>query len=172
MKEKVMKSILLCNIVAAILLVCLVAGQFIPFWGVELPDQETGEPVMTTAALLGVTGRQYVFGDLIEKLDEITAADGGFAYQQISTQVLLTICLGGFAAFLCIRNSNGWLRAVLAIVAGGASASLWLFVPAYTLGVLGHILFALSIAVLLLSIFMIYLYVQEKMSEKKEREQG
>ena len=172
MKAKLEKNILVCNIICALLLVCLVASQFIPFWGVTLPDQETGEPVMTKASLMGVTGRQYVHEDLIERLNVITEAEGGFSYTYISTQVLLTVCLGAFAAFLCIRNSHGWFRAVLTLVAAGASASLWILVPAYTLGIVGHILFGLSIALFLMGLVLVYLYIQQKREEKNEREKG
>ena len=248
MKAKLEKNIFVCNIICALLLVCLVASQFIPFWGVTLPDKETGEPVMNRASLMGVTGRQYVHEDLIERLCEITSQrqnpvgdtfsaevlevksdsllvlplDGKaqqsadeiivalpegntesykigdrlhidytdidesdyppslaevhavdsctFYHTYINTQVLLTVCLGAFAAFLCLRNSHGWFRAVLTLVAAGASASLWLLVPAYTLGLLGHILFALSAVLFLMGIVLLYLYIQQKREEKRERE--
>lgn len=250
MKEKLNKNILLCNIITVILMVCLVAAQFIPFWGVYLPNAETGELEMTKASLLGVTGRQYVHGDLIEKLCEITSQrqnpagdtfsakvlevnDGSllvlpldgkaqrsademivtlpegntesykvgdrlhidytdidesdyppslaevhavnsctFYHTYINTQVLLTVCLGAFAILLCIKNSHGWLRAVLTLVAAGASASLWILVPAYTLGLMGHILFGLSVALLIMGLILVIQFAREKMLEKKEREQG
>ncbi len=158
--EKLKKGILLCNIVCILLMLCLVAGQFVPFWEV------TGE-VADSGSLLGVTGRQYVHEDLVEKISEIA---GGFAYQDISTQVLLTICLGAFAIFLCAKNSNGWFRILLTLVSAGASASLWFMVPAYKLGILGHILFGISLALLVVALAMIYLFVQGKLIEKRERE--
>lgn len=158
--EKLKKSILLCNIVCILLMLCLVAGQFIPFWEV------TGE-VADSGSLFGVIGRQYVHMDLIEKLDEIT---GGFTYQNINTQVLLTTFLGVFAIILCAQNSNGWLRILMTLVSAGSSASLWLMIPAYKLGVLGHILFGISVALLVVALLMIYLFVQEKLIEKRERE--
>lgn len=172
MKEKLNKNILLCNVITVILMVCLVAAQFIPFWGVYLPNAETGELEMSTASLLGVTGRQYVHEDLIESLNVITEANGGFSHMDISTQVLLTICLGAFAIFLCVKNSHGWLRAVLTLVAAGAGASLWLLVPAYTLGLIGHILFGLSIALLIMGLILLIQFAREKLIDKHEREQG
>lgn len=260
MKAKVNKNIQIVNIICVLLMLCLVVGQFIPFWGVELPNAETGEPEMQTAALLGVTGRQYIHGELSEKLCEITSQrknpvgdtfaakilevesgsllvqplDGKaqqaadeivvalpegntesykvgdrlhidytdidydytdidftyidddflaylvevhavdsctFHHTYINTQVLLTIVLGAFAVLLCVKNSHGWLRALLTLVAAGASAMLWLTVPAYTLGVLGHILFAISAILLVIGLWMVILFVREKMIEKKEREQ-
>ena len=260
MKEKLSKNILLCNIIAVVLMVCLVVGQFIPFWGVYLPNEETGELEMSKAALLGVTGRQYIHEDLIEKLcvvtsqrqdpvgdtftakvlevtndallvepldgeakkdaDEIIVAlpegnteryksgdrlhidyteiDYGyteikftsidedflaylvevhavdscaFHHTYINTQVLLTIVLGVFAILLCLKNSRGWMRAVLILIAAGASASLWLLVPAYTLGMIGHILFGLSVALLLVGLIMAVQFIREKLMEKREREQ-
>ena len=260
MREKLNKNILLCNIVVAILMVCLIAGQFVPFWGVELPNAETGEMEMSTASLLGVTGRQYIHGELANKLCDITSerktpvgdtftakvlevTDGAllvepldgkaqqeadeivvelpegntekykvgnrlhidyteidyaateieftyidedflaylvevhavdscaFHHTYINTQVLLTIGLGVLAVLLCIKNSHGWLRILLALVAAGASAYLWLTVPAYTLGVVGHVLFGLSVALLVLGVIMAIQFVREKMIEKREREQ-
>lgn len=261
MRAKLNKNISICNIICVILMLCLVAAQFIPFWGVELPNKESGEMEMHTAALLGVTGRQYIHSELADKLCDITSdrqnpvgdtftakvlevegnsllvepLDGkaqqdadeiivalpegntesyrvgdrlhidyteidydytdidftyidedflaylvevhavdscAFHHTYINTQVLLTIGLGAFAILLCVKNSRGWLRAVLTLVAAGASASLWILVPAYTLGLLGHILFGLSAVLVIVGIAMVILFVQEKLLDKKEREQG
>lgn len=128
-------GVILRNAVYILLLLAILVCQLIPFWTV--PAAET-----TSASLLGVTGRQYVHGDLIEKLDEIA---GGFTYQDISTPVLLTVVLSAFGILLGLKNSNGLLKGLLGLIVAAAGAYLWLAVPAYTLGVLGTVIFVLDI---------------------------
>lgn len=160
MKKKINIGTLLINIICALLLAGIVACQFIPFWTVLGENADT-------ASLIGVTGRQYVHGDLIEQLGVI--ADG-FTYHDISVQVLLTIVLGVFAVLSCVRNSHGWFRILLVLAVAGAGISLWLTVPAFTLGQLGNVLMLLNVALAVVAILMAVLFVMEKQAEKKERE--
>ena len=155
--EKRNIGVLLSNIVCAVILLALVICQLVPFWVTFGENADS-------ASLLGVTGRQYAHEELIADLDVIA---GGFSYQDISTQVLLTVALGAFGVILCAKNSRGWLRIAMALVVSIAGMTLWLFVPAYTLGMMGHVLFALDILLLFVAIAMIVLYVFDKIEQSK-----
>ncbi len=154
---------MICNIVCGLLLLALVICQFVPFWVIEGENADSG-------SLIGVTGRQYEHVELIEHLDMVTE---GFAYQDISTQVLLTIVLGFVAALLCLKNSHGWFRILLAAIVGLAGVSLWLLVPAYTLGMMGTVLFVLDLLVLVVAVVMLVFFFMERkeiaMAEKEKR---
>lgn len=150
-------GVILRNAVYALLLLTILVCQFVPFWSVA--NAET-----TSASLLGVTGRQYVHGDLIEKLDEIA---GGFAYQDISTAVLVTVVLSAFGVFLGLKNSNGLLKGLVGLIVAAAGAYLWLAVPAYTLGTLGTFIFAMDIALAVDAVFEIVAFISQKVSSRK-----
>lgn len=147
------------NAVYILLLLAILVCQLIPFWTV--PAAET-----TSASLLGVTGRQYVHGDLIEKLDEIA---GGFAYQDISTPVLLTVVLSAFGIILGLKSSNGLLKGLLGLAVAAAGCYLWMTVPAYTLGILGTVIFVLDIVLAVDAVIEIVAYFVEKVVQRKQK---
>ncbi len=151
-------GVILRNAVYILLLLTILVCQLVPFWSVA--NAET-----TSASLLGVTGRQYVHGDLIEKLDEIA---GGFAYQDISTAVLVTVVLSAFGIFLGLKNSNGLLKGLLGLIVAAAGSYLWLTVPAYTLGSLGTFIFAMDIVLAVDSVYEIAAYIVKKVAQRKE----
>lgn len=151
-------GVILRNAVYILLLLAILVCQLIPFWTV--PEAET-----VSASLLGVTGRQYVHDDLIEKLDTIA---GGFSYQDISTPVLLTVVLSAFGIILGLKNSNGLLKGLLGLIVAAAGGYLWLAVPAYTLGSLGTVIFALDIVLALDSIYEIASCIMKKMAQRRE----
>ena len=85
--EKAKKiSILVCNILCAVLLFMILVGQFVPFW-------RGPGAVADQSSLIGITGRQYKHWDLIE---HINVTSGGFTYHDISTQVLVIIVACAF----------------------------------------------------------------------------
>lgn len=160
---KTKTGLLIANLVCALLLIAIVVGQFVPFWTVTTSEGED------SASLIGMTGRQYNHEEMIEILDEKV---DGFSYQNISVQVLITIVVGAFAAYLCLRNSQGIARIVFAFAVALAGISLWLLVPAYTMGMTGHVLFVLDMLLLLVAVILLLQFIDRKKQEKQEREAG
>lgn len=155
--KKVMR--ILRGVLFGALMLAILVCQFIPFWS-------GGTPVADQSSLIGITGRQYVHENLIEI---IHVASGGFAYQDISTSVLLTVCFAAVGIFAAIKNSSGVFKFIVGAVVSGCGIYLWLKVPAYTLGSVGNIIFVFDLLLAVLSVYELVSYILESVAHAKEK---
>lgn len=146
---------LIRNILFAIIVIAILVCQFIPFW-------RSGEPVADQASLIGMTGRQYKHENMIERMNNAI----GFSYLDISTPVLLTVCFAALAAFCAINQSNAVFKGLVGLVPAIAGIYLWVKVPAYTLGMLGTVIFVLDIVLIISSILEIVMFFVNKPAKK------
>lgn len=154
------KSILICNIICAVLLLFIVVCQFVPFWSIT-------SPVTDQSSLLGVTGRQYVHEALIESL---STTYGGFTHQDIATQVLVSVVVGAFALFQSLKNMQKSGHGLLGVVISLFGLHLWATVPAYNTIALGNLLYYAYVALLFVSFYLVCNYLIAKLTEEDPEE--
>lgn len=153
-------NMIIRSIIYGVLILAIFVCQFVPFW-------RTGAPIMDQSSLIGMTGRQYNHENMIEDLNAIT---NGFSYLDISTPVLLTIVFAACGVLAAIKGANGIWKAIFALVPAGCGIYLWLKVPAYTLGMVGHVIFALDILMILCCIFELVMFFVELKASKSEEQ--
>lgn len=152
-------GIVLCNVICILLMLAILVGQFIPFWN-TVEDQ---------ASLMGATGRQYVHEGLYESLD---AVSGGFRYQDISTQVLVITIVCALGIMLSIKNLGRARNGIWGLVVAFFGVHIWVTVPAFTLGILGKVFFALFLALFFFSFSLVILHFIAKLSGKTEDDEN
>ena len=147
------KSIIL-NVIFGVLMLAVLICQFLPFW----------TTAGVTASLLDVSARQYY--ERLPLLEAMEENLNGFTYHDVNTQVLLTIVFSALGALMAFMSKNGYLKIAAAAVVFGMGLWLWIGVPAYTLGIMGHIIFGLEIAAFLAGVAVLVDSLLAKKAEK------